>query len=110
MQTETSRLDLTFAALADAKRRQMLSHLATGPQPVKAIAQPLNIALPSAVKHLALLEKARLVRSVKSGRVRTFELTEDAFTDIEHWVAARKAGLNRQFDELDRYLKDTAPQ
>jgi DNA-binding transcriptional ArsR family regulator len=106
----TDPLDLTFTALADARRRQMLTHLSTGPQSVKDIARPLQIALPSAVKHLAILENARLVRSHKSGRTRTFELTPDAFTGIEDWVADRKAALNRQFDALDRYLKDTAPQ
>ena len=103
-------LDLTFAALADAKRRRMIADLAHGPRSVSEIAAPLGIALPSAVKHLTLLENAGLLRSLKSGRVRTYELADNAFADIESWVAERKSALNRQFDHLDRYLKDTAPK
>jgi len=106
----TDPLDLTFAALADAKRRAMIADLSRGPRTVSEIASPLNIALPSAVKHLTLLEHARLVRSAKSGRVRTYALADNAFADIDAWVAARKAALNHQFDHLDRYLKDTAPK
>jgi DNA-binding transcriptional ArsR family regulator len=104
----TDPLDLTFAALADGKRRSMIAALSQGPRSVSEIAAPLDMALPSAVKHLTLLERARLVRSLKSGRVRTYALADTAFADIDAWVAERKQALGRQFDQLDRYLQDNA--
>jgi len=104
----TDPLDLTFTALADGKRRGMIDALSLGPRSVSDIAGPLGIALPSAVKHLTLLEKARLVRSRKSGRVRVYELSEEALAGVERWVAQRKAALNHQFDALEHYLAATA--
>lgn len=98
------RLDAVFGALADARRRGMIEGLSGGPRSVKELAGPLSMALPSAVKHLAVLERARLVRSEKSGRVRRYRLAEDAFADVEAWVEARKSALNAQFDRLDAWL------
>jgi DNA-binding transcriptional ArsR family regulator len=105
-QTST-RLDRLFIALADANRRAMIERLSAKPASVSEIARQLNIALPSALKHLAVLEAGGVVRSDKPGRVRTFHLVPNAFRGLEAWVAKRKAVWNRQFDALDQYLKDT---
>jgi DNA-binding transcriptional ArsR family regulator len=102
-----ARLDRLFIALADVNRRAMIARLSAGPASVSALAQRLNIALPSALKHLAVLEAGGLVRSDKAGRVRTFHMVPNAFRGLEAWVAKRKAMWNRQFDALDQYLKDS---
>lgn len=107
---EPARLDAIFFALSDARRRAMIERLSEGELSVKEIAAPLDLALPSAVKHLAVLEEAEIVHSQKSGRVRTFRLSRNAFRDVETWVAERKRMLNRQFDRLDAYLTATAPE
>ncbi len=104
---EPARLDAIFFALSDARRRDMIERLSEGAMSVKEIAEPLDLAMPSAVKHLAVLEDARIVRSEKAGRVRTFHLSETAFRDVEQWVTERKMALNRQFDRLDAYLART---
>ena len=84
----------------------MIDHLSAGPASVSDLARPLKIALPSALKHLAVLEAGGIVRSKKSGRIRTYQIAPDAFSGLEAWVAKRKAMWNRQFDALDRYLKE----
>jgi DNA-binding transcriptional ArsR family regulator len=60
-----------FFALADAHRRSMLDHLSRRPATVSELAGPLGMALPSAPKHLAVLEQGGFVASRKLGRVRT---------------------------------------
>ena len=103
--TGSARLDAVFHALSDARRRGMIEQLSEGPQSVKELAKPFQMTMPTAVKHLAVLENSRLVSSQKRGRVRTFELSSTAFSDIEAWVEARKRRLNMAFDRLEAFLE-----
>jgi len=93
-----------FFALADVHRRGMLDRLSRGPASVSELAEPLGIALPSAVKHLAVLEAGGFVASWKVGRVRTYKAESRALDAMEAWVTKRKMLLNAQFDRLDAYL------
>ena len=102
-----TRLDRLFIALADVNRRAMVDRLTSGPASVSDLARPLGIALPSALKHLAILEAGGVVRSEKAGRVRTFHMKSSAFRGLEAWVAKRKTMWHRQFDALDQYLEET---
>jgi DNA-binding transcriptional ArsR family regulator len=99
-------MDRLFAALADANRRAMVDQLSRGPASVSDLAKPLALRLPSAVKHLAVLEAGGLVASDKAGRVRTYRIARDAFSGLEAWVAERKAAWHRQFDALDALLNE----
>lgn len=101
---DPARLDRMFFALADVHRRGMLDRLSRGPASVSELAEPLGIALPSAVKHLAVLEQGGFVASKKVGRVRTYTVEAKALDAMEAWVAKRKTMLNTQFDRLDAYL------
>lgn len=111
--SDPDRLDRQFFALSDATRRALLERLSKGPASVSELVEPLDIAMPSVVKHLAVLEEGGLVASEKSGRVRTYRMSPDAFASIEHWVSLRKSRLQAQFDRLDRMLaggrKETQP-
>lgn len=110
---DPARLDRMFFALADVNRRGMLDRLSRGPASVSELAEPLGIALPSVVKHLAVLERGGFVASEKTGRVRTYSIEPKALDAMEAWVAKRKTQLNAQFDRLDAYLaaqKDRAPR
>ena len=102
--TDPAQLDRMFFALADAQRRGMLDRLSRGPASVSELAEPLGLALPSALKHLAVLEQGGFVVSDKPGRVRTYTAQPQALEAMEAWVARRKALLNAQFDRLEAYL------
>lgn len=104
LREESAHLDRLFFALADEHRRGMLDRLSRGPASVSDLAAPLGIALPSAVKHLAVLELGGFVASEKVGRVRTYTIEPQALDAMEAWVARRKQMLNLQFDRLDLYL------
>jgi DNA-binding transcriptional ArsR family regulator len=101
---DAHKLDEIFHALSDASRRRMIERLSEGPASVSELAQPLDMALPSVVKHLAVLETGGLVTSQKTGRVRTYRIAPDAMAAVEAWLALRKARWNAQFDRLDKYL------
>lgn len=93
-----------FAALADGSRRTMVDRLSRGPATVKELAAPLKMSLPAVLQHLRVLEDSGLVRSQKSGRVRTCRLERAALQEAEKWIADRRAGWERRLDRLDMFL------
>lgn len=97
-------LDAKFGALSDGTRRALIERLTRGPSSVKDLARPLPMSLPTVLKHLAVLERGGIVRSRKLGRVRTFQLAPNAFSDVERWVEARKAHWNHALDRLGKLL------
>lgn len=104
--TQMPDLDQLFHALADPYRRGMVDQLSHGPASVKQLAQPLDMTLPSALKHLYVLEAGGIVVSEKVGRVRTYRIQQQAFSRIEDWVAQRKRNWNARFDRLDQLIAE----
>lgn len=98
-----------FHALADPTRLGLVDSLVRGPRSVKDLARPLPMALPSVMKHLRVLEAGGVVRSSKTGRVRTYALEPQAFAAIDRWLTERRAGWERAFDRLDRLLAEEEP-
>ncbi len=98
-------LDRLFHALADPARRAMIDRLSRGPAPVSELARPLPMSLPSAMQHLSVLEAAGLVRTEKSGRVRTCAIEPQALSQAEQWINARRIEWEHRLDRLDDYLK-----
>ena len=110
MMDEPAALDEMFHALSDRSRRGMVDRLGRGPASVSELAEPLSMALPTVMKHLAVLERSGLVRSEKSGRVRTYRLEAGALGQVERWLAEHKASWNASFDRLERFLSDDQPE
>ena len=98
-------LDRLFHALADPARRAMVERLSRGPAPVSELARPLPMSLPAAMQHLGVLETAGLVRSEKSGRVRTCAINPAALSQAEQWINARRIEWEHRLDRLGDYLK-----
>jgi len=85
----------------------MVEQLSHGPATVSALAEPIAIALPSALKHLKVLEDGGLVRSEKSGRVRTYRMRPDALAAVAQWVRQREMQMNKAFDRLVEAMTET---
>jgi DNA-binding transcriptional ArsR family regulator len=100
-------LDLVFKALADPTRRAVLARLGDGPASVGALAEPFDMALPSFMQHLRVLERAGLVSSTKIGRVRTCTLRPEALGGAERWLADQRAMWSGRLDRLEAYLEET---
>ena len=62
------------------------------------------MALPSFTQHLSLLERCGLVKSKKSGRVRTYELAPRPLQAAEDWISDRRKLWERRLDQLDAYV------
>ena len=99
-------LSAVLGALADPSRRRILDQLAGGPTSVSALAAPLGVSLPAVLKHVAVLEDARLVTTHKEGRVRTCSLRPRGLDHTAHWLNERQRRWNERLDRLDDYLKE----
>jgi DNA-binding transcriptional ArsR family regulator len=73
---------------------------------VSELAEPFSMSLPSFLQHLDVLEDCGLVKSRKSGRVRTYQLTPQPLKLAEGWLEKRRALWTRRLDQLDAYLAD----
>ena len=56
------------------------------------------------LKHLAVLEEARLVVTAKEGRVRTCSLRPRGLDRTAHWFNERQRRWTGRLDRLDDYL------
>jgi DNA-binding transcriptional ArsR family regulator len=110
MLNQSAVLDATFQALADPARRVMVERLARGPASVSELAKPLDMTLSAVVQHLAVLEASGLVRSEKTGRVRTCRIEPRTLQAAEQWITQRRAAWERRLDRLGHYLAATKPK
>src|SRR5919107_4120351 len=97
--------DDVFYALSNSTRRKVLEKLSVGPATVSELASPFDMKLPSFVQHLSVLERSRLVKSKKRGRVRTYEIAPERFKVVEDWLAARRQLWQARLDRFDQYVK-----
>ncbi len=104
MPNEHDSLDTVFHALADPTRRAVLQRLTRGPASVSELADPFEMALPSFLQHLRVLEDSGLVRSRKQGRVRTCEMAPEPLGEAERWIADQRALWEDRLDRLAAYL------
>jgi DNA-binding transcriptional ArsR family regulator len=112
MQTTRSAesIDTVLRALADPTRRRVLERLSRSPASVGELARPFPMALPSFVQHMKILEGCGLVRSSKTGRVRTYRLAPRRLRVAEDWLARQRTLWERRLDQLDAYLNELKEQ
>jgi DNA-binding transcriptional ArsR family regulator len=98
-------LDSIFHALADPTRRAIVQRLGSGPATVTELAQPFAMALPSLMKHVGVLEETGLIRSKKTGRVRTCALERNKLAAVESWLGQQQAVWQARYGNLDELLE-----
>lgn len=108
MANQSAHLDAIFQALGDPTRRAVLQRLSSGAASVSELARPFNMALPSFLQHLTVLEDCGLVRSRKEGRVRTYQFTPKPMQSAMGWLDEQRSRWERRLDQLDRYLLEAS--
>ena len=106
-QYQTS-LDGIFHALADPTRRAVIGQLGRGPASVGDLAAPFEMALPSFMKHIHVLEGAGLIRTSKEGRVRQCTIDQTRLAAVDGWLSEQRAIWNGRTDRLEQFV--TTPQ
>jgi DNA-binding transcriptional ArsR family regulator len=96
---------LTFAALADPTRREMLARLAQGPATVTELAEPFDISMPAITNHLKVLERAGLVERSRKAQWRPAQLKAEPLKDASNWLETYRENWEENFDRLEEYIR-----
>jgi len=101
-----SRLDATFAALADPTRRAILARLSTGVATVNEIAEPFAMTQPAISKHLKVLERAGLISRDRDAQRRPSRLEPKRLAEASEWLDQYREFWEASFARLDAVLEE----
>jgi DNA-binding transcriptional ArsR family regulator len=104
MDNNYAALDSVFHALADPTRRAVVQRLTLGSATVSELSEPFNMALPSFMKHIGVLEASGLIGSRKIGRVRTCKLEPERLAAAEKWFDEQRKVWESRYQNLDTLL------
>jgi uncharacterized protein YndB with AHSA1/START domain/DNA-binding transcriptional ArsR family regulator len=105
-------MDAVFRALADPSRRRLLDSLnARNGQRLRDLCVDLDMTRQAVAKHLAVLETAGLVATIRRGREKLHYLNAAPINDIaDRWIGQYHRERARALANLKRALEDTMPQ
>lgn len=96
---------VTFSALAEPNRFQIVELLRDKPMAVGALVDTLHIRQPQVSKHLKVLADAGLVEVQPKANQRIYELSPQKFKEIDAWLKKYRKLWEDRFDRLDALLK-----
>jgi DNA-binding transcriptional ArsR family regulator len=105
VQYNETRLDASFAALSDATRRGVLEQLSRADASITDLAGKFHMTLTGMKKHVGVLERAALVTTEKTGRVRTCRLGMRALEEEAAWIERHHQLWSERFDALDKIVE-----
>jgi DNA-binding transcriptional ArsR family regulator len=105
VELQAPQLDTVFHALGDATRRRMLRALAGGERTVGQLAEPFEISLAAASKHIRALESAGLIRREVRGRTHICRLDPGPLAGANEWLTYYERFWSQSLDKLDQLLR-----
>ncbi|HET9634684.1 MAG TPA: metalloregulator ArsR/SmtB family transcription factor [Gemmatimonadaceae bacterium] len=106
----SSRLDATFAALADPTRRAILARLALGEASVSELAKPFDMSQPAISKHLKVLERAGLISRGQDAQRRPRRIEAKPLSEANEWLEKYRQLWEKRFRHLDNLLEELQGQ
>lgn len=101
-----SRLDATFAALADPTRRAILARLASGEASVNELAEPFAMSQAAVSKHLKVLERAGLISRGRDAQRRPSRIEGQPLADATAWLERYRKIWEGNYERLDALLDE----
>lgn len=103
-------LDRLFHALADTTRRDIVSRLLGGePASVSTLAARYDMSFAAVQKHVAVLERAGLVRKEPRGRERVVHGNPDQLARARELLASLERLWRARIAQLDALLAEPSP-
>ncbi len=96
-------LNNAFSALANAKRRNVITALSLQPLSISQLAEFENLSLPAIHKHIAVLEEAQLVHRRKIGRSNFLVLNNDSLFTVQEWLLQHQTQWGSSKATLENY-------
>lgn len=107
VQYNSQALDDTFAAVADPTRRGILERLGRGDASISQLAAGFGMTLTGMKKHVGVLERAQLVTTRKSGRIRTCRIGPRRLAEEAAWIEKYQRMMEERFNRLEELLART---
>jgi DNA-binding transcriptional ArsR family regulator len=89
-----------FNAVAEPRRREILTFLARAERPVGDIATTLRVDQPSVSKHLRVLRRVGLVRVRREGRRKLYRINAAAIRPMHEWTATFEQLWRHQLNRI----------
>jgi DNA-binding transcriptional ArsR family regulator len=97
----------TFAALGDPTRLSLLSRLSRGPaRSISQLTHGSHLTRQAITKHLRVLERAKIVRCVRSGRHALFELDPHPVLELRDYLDRISAQWDEALSRLKSFVED----
>lgn len=103
-------LDQSFAALSDATRRGIIEQLGRADASITGLADRFQMTLTGMKKHVQVLERAGLVVTRKTGRVRTCSLGKQGLAAEAAWIESCRLLFDARFDALDAIISEISEE
>jgi DNA-binding transcriptional ArsR family regulator len=110
VELQTHPIDTVFHALSDGTRRRMLRELAQGERTVSQLAEPHDMSLAAASKHIKVLEGAGLIRREIHGRTHLCRLEPGPLATAHEWLTFYERFWTSRLDILERLLREEDAQ
>src|ERR1700687_1989598 len=102
-----------FNAIAELRRREILSYLAVQERPVGDIVASLGVGQASVSKHLRVLRNVGLVRVRRAGRQKLYRTNAEAIRPLHDWTSTFERywqhQLNRVKERAEAKMKKMSP-
>jgi DNA-binding transcriptional ArsR family regulator len=95
-----------FNAVAEPRRRQILTLLGHGERSVNELARVMRVRQPQASKHLRVLRQVGLVRTRGEGQQRFYALDDAGLQPLHDFLMEFARFRSESFDRLDTYLQE----
>lgn len=99
-------LNSLFGSLADSTRRDILRRLKSAQFTVGQLAEFYEMSLAAVAKHLAVLERAKLVTKERRGTQQMVSIAPLALKHASDYLEQYEALWNYRFEALDEVLKE----
>jgi len=99
-----------FNAVAEPRRREILTYLAGTEQPVGAIVAAIGLPQPSISKHLRVLHDVGLVRMRCHGRQKLYRTNAEAIRPLHEWAATFERYWQHQLLRVKELAEATVRQ
>jgi DNA-binding transcriptional ArsR family regulator len=99
-----------FNAVAESRRRDILSYLAMEERPVGDIVAALEMEQPSVSKHLRVLRDVGLVHARRDGRKILYRTNAEAIRPLNEWAATFERYWKHQLSRVKELAETTVAQ
>jgi DNA-binding transcriptional ArsR family regulator len=107
---EAERIDRLFHALADPTRRDIVRVVLHGEESVSALAQRYPMSFAAVQKHVAVLERAELVRKRRQGREQLVSGDIETLRSVNRLLDQYEAIWRDRIGRMDEILAETGDE